>query len=68
MQHPDLTWQLARERQARYGAEAGRSRRTDEANSTVNRATRTQSVDRGAGAPVDEQLSGSFAATLGTST
>jgi hypothetical protein len=26
MHHPDLTWQLARERQARYRADAGRSR------------------------------------------
>jgi hypothetical protein len=30
MQHPDFTWQLARDRQARYGAAAGRSRRTDD--------------------------------------
>ena len=26
MQHPDFTWQLARDRQARYRADAGRRR------------------------------------------
>jgi hypothetical protein len=47
MQHPDFTSQLARERQARYRADAGRNRLarpTRDANGRVARRTRTDAA------------------------
>jgi hypothetical protein len=62
MQHPDFTWQLALERQARYGAEAGRSRRTHEGHSAVGNVTRRPNFGPVAAAHVDERFAGlSFA-------
>jgi hypothetical protein len=45
MQHPDFTSQLARERQARYRADAGRSRLARPAPSDEGRVVRTGTTD-----------------------
>jgi hypothetical protein len=47
MQHPDLTSLLARERQARYRADAGRSRLARPAPSDQDRVTRPSTTDAG---------------------
>jgi hypothetical protein len=47
MQHPDFTSQLARERQARYRADAGRSRLARPAPSDEDRVTRASTTDTG---------------------
>jgi hypothetical protein len=45
MQHPDFTSQLARERQARYRADAGRSRLARPAPSDEAQVVRTTTTD-----------------------
>ena len=47
MQHPDFTSQLARERQARYRAEAGRSRLARPARSDGGRVAQSATTDNG---------------------
>lgn len=47
MQHPDLTSLLARERQARYRADAGRSRLARPAPSDQDGVTRPSTTDSG---------------------
>jgi hypothetical protein len=47
MQHPDFTSQLARERQARYRADAGRSRLARPDRSDEDHVTRASTTEAG---------------------